>query len=65
MHELRLANLVRHFDFELDRVAGEALAEVAIDGSVGFSPSTSGIRLPMILLGVRPSAPHSGLLTNL
>jgi len=24
MHELRLANLVRHFDFELDRVAGEA-----------------------------------------
>src|SRR5258707_4844876 len=36
MHELRLANLVRHFDFELDRVAGEALADVAIDGSVSF-----------------------------
>src|SRR6266478_5523421 len=51
MHELGLANLVGHFDFELDRFAGEALVDVAIDGSVGLLAKHLGNSFADDLLG--------------
>jgi len=51
IHVLRLANLVRHFGLELDRFAGEALADVAIKGSVGFFAEYLGNSLADYLLG--------------
>jgi hypothetical protein len=42
MHELRLADSIRHFGLELERLAGEALTDVAIEGRIGFFPEHLG-----------------------
>jgi hypothetical protein len=54
MCELRVGRLVRQLDLEveLDRLAGEALAEEGLNGRPGF---TAGIGLPITCSGVRPS----------
>src|SRR5258708_2355739 len=51
MHELRPADLVRHFGLEFERLAGEALADVVIESGVGFFPEHLGNSFADYLLG--------------
>ena len=51
MHELRAAGMVRQLDLELDRLAGEAFVDVALDDRKGFVADHVGDSFADDLLG--------------